>query len=147
MKVILQSDVPNLGKVGEIVNVRDGYARNFLVPRGLAVIADDGNVKRLGHQKRVAAKKAEKELAAAKELAERLGSTAVSIRHQAGEEGKLFGSVTNRDIADALIAEGFELDRRWIQLEEPIKSLGVFNVPVKLPRDVQASVKVYVIQQ
>jgi large subunit ribosomal protein L9 len=147
MKVILQSDVPDLGRVGDIVKVRDGYGRNFLVPRGLAVVADEGNVRRLDHQKRVAAQKAARELSAAKALAEKLSATAVSIRHQAGDEGKLFGSVTNRDVVDALAAEGFALDKRAVVLDEPIKTLGVFTVPVKLARDVTAQVKVYVIQQ
>ncbi len=146
MNVILQQDVPNLGKVGDIVRVKDGYGRNFLVPRGLAVIADNRNVRRLEHQKRMAAAQAAKVLAAAKAEAERLSSTAVTIRAQAGEEGKLFGAVTNRDIADALAAEDIHIDRRHIHLEEPIRNLGVFTIPVKLAREVEAQVKVYVIQ-
>jgi large subunit ribosomal protein L9 len=147
MKVILQSDVPDLGRVGDIVKVRDGFGRNFLVPRGMAVVADESNVRRLDHQKRMAAQKAARDLSVAKALAEKLSATAVSIRHQAGDEGKLFGSVTNRDIVDALAAEGFTLDRHSVVLDEPIRTLGVFTVPVKLARDVTAQVKVYVIQQ
>lgn len=147
MIVILQQDVPNLGKVGEIVKVRDGYGRNFLVPRGLAVAADESNVRRLEHQKRQAAAKAARLLAEAKAAAERISQTAVTIKMQAGEEGKLFGAVTNRDIAEALAAEGVEVDRRAIVLDEPIKQIGVFNVGVHLTPEVQATVKVYVIQQ
>ena len=145
MRVILQQDVEHLGQVGEIVRVKDGYARNYLVPRGLAVIADERNVRRLEHQKRQAASKAAKELAKAQAAATILEQNAVTIRRQAGEDGKLFGAVTNRDIADAFAEDGFELDRRQIELEEPIKSLGLFNIPVKLDRGVRASVKVYVV--
>lgn len=147
MMVILQQDVPHLGRVGDIVKVRDGYGRNYLVPHGMAVVADERNVRRLEHQKREASAKAAKVLAAAKAQAEKLGQTAVSIKVQAGEEGKLFGAVTNRDIAEALAAEGVELDRRQVELAEPIKQIGVFSVPVRLHPEVEASVKVYVIQQ
>lgn len=147
MIVILQQDVPNLGKVGQIVKVRDGYGRNYLVPRGLAVAADESNVRRLEHQKRQAAAKAARLLAEARAMAERLGQTSVSIRVQAGEDGRLFGAVTNRDVADALAAEGIELDRRQIELADPIKQLGVVMVGVRLSPEVEAAVKVYVIQQ
>lgn len=147
MKVILQQDVHNLGRLGDIVKVREGYARNFLVPRGLAVMADEGNVRRLEHQKRVAAARAARLLADARALADRIGQTAVSIKVQAGEEGKLFGAVTNRDIAEAMAAEGVSVDRRQVELAEPIKQIGVFMVPVRLHADVTGSVKVYVIQQ
>jgi large subunit ribosomal protein L9 len=145
MLVILQQDVPKLGNVGDIVKVRDGYGRNFLVPRGLGVIADERNVRRLEHQKRMAATKASKELTKAQALADQLVANAVTIRRQAGEDGKLFGAVTNRDVAEAFSADGFELDRRSIQLEEPIKTLGKFNIPVKLDRGIQATIKVYVV--
>ena len=147
MKVILQQDVRHLGRTGDIVKVRDGYGRNFLVPRGMAVVADERNVHRLEHQKREVSAKAAKVLIEAKALAERLGQTAVSIKVQAGEEGKLFGAVTNRDIVDALGAEGVVVDRRQVELAEPIRQIGVFNVPVHLHPDVEAAVKVYVIQQ
>jgi len=147
MKVILQQDVANLGRIGDIVRVRDGYARNFLVPRGLAVSADESNIRRLEHQKRVAAAVAARLLAEARALAERIGQTAVSIKVQAGEEGKLFGAVTNRDIVEALAAEGVQVDRRHVELAEPIKQIGVFTVPVRLHPEVTGNVKVYVIQQ
>lgn len=145
MRVILQQDVSNLGLVGEIVKVKDGYARNFLVPRGLAVIADERNVRRLEHQKRMASAKAAKELAKAKAVAVQLENNPVTIRRATGEDGKLFGSVTNRDIAEAYAAEGFEIDRRAIELEEHIRSLGLYQIPVKLERGVQATIKVYVV--
>jgi large subunit ribosomal protein L9 len=146
MMVILQDDVLHLGSIGDIVKVRDGYARNFLVPRGLALAADERNVRRLEHQKRIAAARANKLLSGAKEIAERVSATAVSIRREAGEEGKLFGAVTNRDIAEALVAEGFEISKRQVILEDTIRNLGVFNVPVKVHPKVEAIAKVYVIQ-
>ena len=146
MKVILQEDVPHLGQTGEVVKVKDGYARNYLVPRGLAVMADDRNVKQLEHHMRLARARAAKAIAAAKELSEKLALVAVSIKRESGEEGKLFGSVNNRDIAEALAAEGFEVSRRAIALDEPLRSIGVYTVPVKLHAEVETQIKVYVIQ-
>jgi large subunit ribosomal protein L9 len=146
MKVILQENVANLGKVGEIVKVKDGYGRNYLVPNQLAVIADERNVARMEHQRRTADARAQKLVGEAKTLAEKLSQTAVTIRRQAGEENKIFGSVTNRDIAEALAAEGFAIDKKQIIVDESIiKNLGVFNVAVKLAPEVSADVKVYVI--
>jgi len=145
MRVILQKDVANLGGVGDIVRVKDGYARNFLVPRGLAVFADERNVKHLNHQKRVAATKAEKELAKAKAYAARLEDNPITVKRQAGEDGKLFGSVTNRDIAEVYTADGFTLNRRQIVLSEPIRELGLKSITVKLERGVEATIKVYVV--
>ena len=145
MKVILQQDVANLGKVGDVVKVRDGYGRNFLIPRGLAAIADERNTSRLEHQKKLAADRAARELASAKALAARLTATAVTIRRQVGEEGKLFGSVSNRDIAEVLATEGIVLDRKHIDLADPIRHIGAHSVSVKLGKDVTATVKVYVI--
>ena len=146
MKVIMVQDLPTLGKVGDVVRVRDGYGRNFLIPRGIAAIADERNIGRLQHQKSMAAARSARLLREANELGARVGNTAISIRVQAGEDGRLFGSVTNLMIAEALLAEGIEVDRRNIQLEEPIRHIGVFTVQVKLHRDVTAAVKVYVIQ-
>ena len=146
MKVILQENVANLGKVGEIVRVKDGYGRNYLVPNQLAVVADERNVARMEHQRRTADARAQKLVGEAKALAEKLSQTAVTIRRQAGEENKIFGSVTNRDIAEALAAEGFAIDKKQIVVDESIiKNLGVFNVAVKLAPEVSADVKVYVI--
>ena len=146
MKVILQDDVPNLGATGAVLDVANGYGRNFLLPRKLAVLADDRNVHRLDHQKRIAAARQGKVLAAAKELATKISGTAISIKRQAGAEDKLFGSVNNADIAEALAAQGIALDRRTILLADPIRNIGVFQVPVKVHRDVEANVKVYVIR-
>lgn len=146
MKVILQQDVTHLGSTGDVVKVRDGYGRNFLVPRGLAVVADESNTRQLAHLRRQAAAKAAREMKAAKELGERLTSTAITIRRESGDEDKLFGAVTNRDIAMTLEAEGIVVDRRQVELADPIKRLGVFTVPVRLHRDVLSQVKVYVIQ-
>lgn len=147
MKVILQSDVPKLGDLGDIVEVKDGYGRNYLIPRGLALLADERNVNRLEHQKRIIAHKKAKRVAEAARLAAQLAETPISIKRKAGEEGKLFGSVTNRDIADALAAEGITVDRRAVLLDEPIGNIGVFQVPVKLYGGVEAQVKVYVLRE
>jgi len=147
MKVILQSSVPNLGDLGDIVDVKAGYGRNFLIPRGLALLADERNMARLEHQKRLIAHKKSKLIAQAAVLATKLSETPVSIKRPAGEEDKLFGSVTNRDIAEALAAEGIEVDRRHVVLDEPIRHIGVFQVPVKLYGGVDAQVKVYVLRE
>lgn len=146
MKVILQADVDNLGSTGEVHEVADGYARNYLLPRGFAVLADERNVRQLEHLRRLAAARHAKELAAAKEIAEKISRTPVSIKRQAGEGDKLFGSVNNADIAEALVAAGIEVDRRAIELAEPIRNIGVFQVPVQVMRGVDAQVKVYVIR-
>lgn len=146
MRVILKSEVANLGDAGDIVNVKPGYGRNFLIPRGLAIPATEGSIHQVEHQKRVADAIRRKNLALAKELQGRLEGTAISIRRETGEDDRLFGAVTNRDVADALASEGIDVDRRAIQLDEPIKNIGLFTVPVRLHRDVTASVRVYVIR-
>jgi large subunit ribosomal protein L9 len=146
MRVILKQDVPNLGAPGDIVNVARGYGRNFLIPRGLAIPASEGSVREAEHQQRVAEAIRRKQLAGSEDLAKRITDTPITIRREAGEDEKLFGSVTNRDIAEALAAEGIELDRRTIQLAEKINTIGVFNVPVRLHRDVTSKVRVFVIR-
>lgn len=146
MKVILQQDVSNLGRLGEVVKVRDGYGRNYLIPRGLAVLADEKNVARIVHMQKIAEAKAARELAEAKAQGEKLGLAAVTIRREAGADGKLFGSVTNRDIADALVAEGYTVDRKQVVVDDSIRAIGKFMVPVKLHRDVSVQVTVYVVQ-
>jgi large subunit ribosomal protein L9 len=149
MRVILQQDVDNLGYVGDIVKVKDGFARNYLVPRGFAVIADERNVRRLEHQKRMASAKAAKEVARAKEMATQLENNPITIKRSAGdgEENRLFGSVTNRDIAEAYAAEGFTIDRRQIVLQENIRKVGKFEIPVRLERGVQATITVWVVAE
>jgi large subunit ribosomal protein L9 len=146
MRVILRKEVANLGDAGDIVKVKPGYGRNFLIPRGLAIPATEGSVRQVDHQKKVADAIRRKNLSGAKELKDKLEGTAVSIRRETGEDDRLFGAVTNRDISDALQAEGIEVDRRAIVLDEPIKSIGLFTVPVRLHRDVTANVRVYVIR-
>jgi large subunit ribosomal protein L9 len=147
MKVILQQDHEGLGRIGDVVRVSDGYAFNLLIPRGIAIRADEGNVRQMEHLKRLTEVKRKAQLEQARAEADRINGTAISIKRSAGEEDKLFGSVTNRDIAEALAAEGIEIDKRRILLEEPIKTIGVFTVPVRVHRDVEAKLKVYVIRE
>jgi len=146
MRVILRKEVVNLGDAGDLVKVKPGYGRNFLIPRGLAIPATEGSLRQVEHQKKVADAIRRKNLSGASELKDKLEGTAVSIRRETGEDDRLFGAVTNRDVAEALAAEGVEVDRRSILLDEPIKSIGLFTVPVRLHRDVTANVRVYVIR-
>src|SRR5512136_3501574 len=142
MKLILREDVYNLGKGGELVEVKPGYGRNYLIPRGLAVLANPKNIREVEHQKAVAAAKAAKLKASAEAVAKRLADTPVSFQRKVGEQEKLYGSVTAMDIAEALAARGVQIDRRAIDLAEPLKSLGDFEVGVKLHSDVVGKVKV-----
>ena len=144
MKLILREDVENLGKGGDLVEVKPGYGRNYLLPRGLAVLANPKNVRELEHQKKVAEAKAAKAKASAEAVAKRLAETPVTLKRKVGEQDKLYGSVTALDIVEALGARGMQLDRRIIDLPEPIKSVGDHEVPVKLHRDVVGKVKVKV---
>lgn len=145
MKVILQEDVATLGTVGDLVDVSDGYARNFLIPRGLALRADPRNVRLLEHQQRLAAARKARIIAVAREQAAAISGTAVTIRRPSGEDGRLHGAVTNRDVADALAAIGVQVDRRMVELAEPLREIGMFLVPVKVHAEVRAEVKVYVV--
>ncbi|HEU4384135.1 MAG TPA: 50S ribosomal protein L9 [Anaeromyxobacteraceae bacterium] len=144
MKLILREDVPHLGKGGELVEVKPGYGRNYLLPRGLAVVANPRNLREIEHQKQVAAAKAAKMRASAEALAKRLADTPVSLKRKVGEQDKLYGSVTAMDIAEALGQRGLSIDRRSIDLAEPIKTVGEFEVPVKLHHEVAGRVKVKV---
>ncbi len=144
MKVILKEDVNNLGKMGDIVNVRNGYARNYLIPKNLAVEANQRNIKEFEHHKRIIQEKARKIRDAAQILAEKISSTPLVIKAKAGEEEKLFGSVTNIDIEKALNEAGFEIERKKIILEEPIKRLGEYAVPVRIHSDVTATLTIQV---
>lgn len=144
INVILQQDVANLGKTGEVVRVRPGFARNFLLPNQLAAAATTGNVNRLEHEKRQAGARNAKAKAAAQEIANKISATPVTLTRKAGEEGKLFGSVTTKEIEAALAEKGVEVDRRKIQLAEAIKTTGSFELPVKLGYDVTATIKVQV---
>ncbi len=147
MKIFLREDVRNLGKIGEIVNVSDGYARNFLFPKKLAVEANTKNIKEFEHQKRVIQEKAAKIREASRSVAEKLSALTLTIKAKAGEEDKLFGSVTNMDIAEALRAEGFDIDKKKITMEEPIKRLGLHSVEVKIHPEISATVKVHVVPE
>jgi large subunit ribosomal protein L9 len=144
MKLILREDVENLGRGGDVVDVKPGYGRNFLLPRGLAVAANTRNLREIEHQKAVATAKAAKLKASAEAVAKRLAETPITLKRKAGEQDKLFGSVTAIDIAEALSARGLQLDRRSIDLPEPIKTVGDFEVPVKLHHDVVGKAKVKV---
>jgi large subunit ribosomal protein L9 len=144
MKLILREEVESLGKGGEVVEVKPGYGRNFLLPRGLAVLANPKNVRELDHQKSVASAKAAKLKASAQAVARRLAETPVTLKRKVGEQDKLYGSVTALDVAEALAARGLQLDRRSIDLVDPIKTLGDFEVPVKLHSEVVGKAKVKV---
>ena len=144
MEIILQEDVENLGEIGDLVKVKDGYARNYLLPRGLALTASRRNVRVLEHRKRLAARKRERAQQNANAVRDRLSGLTLSIPARAGEEDKLFGSVTNIDIEKALQERDVAIDRRKIILAEPIKQLGTYTVPIRLSRDVEASVTVQV---
>jgi large subunit ribosomal protein L9 len=147
MKVILLETVPSLGDVGEVVNVKNGYARNFLFPRKLAASADERNIREFENVKKQAAARAEKVRNDSEEVKKRLEELSINLQQKAGENEKLYGAVTNADIAKALAERGFEVNRRNIQLSEPIKKLGVYNIPVKLSGGVEASVKVWVAKE
>ncbi len=145
MKVFLKEDVKNLGKMGDVVNVSEGYARNFLLPKKFAVEANPKNLKEFEHNKRIIQEKAAKIKDASKALAEKLSALTLQIKAKAGEEDKLFGSVTTMDISEALKAAGFEVDKKKIVLGEPIKRLGEYTVEVKVHSEVNAAVKVQVV--
>jgi large subunit ribosomal protein L9 len=147
VEVILRQHVDNLGRRGEVVKVADGYARNYLLPRKLALLATEGNKKQIERERAKfdAIEAEEQKLAAA--VAERLTGIDVEIARKVGETDALYGSVTSSDIADALRARGVDVDRKKLQLQEPIKKLGEYDVPLKLHRDVTASVKVRVVAE
>jgi large subunit ribosomal protein L9 len=147
MKVILRQDFDTLGKIGEVVDVKDGYARNFLFPRGIAYSALKGNIKALEEEKKSVEKKNLQELKAAEVLASELETVSVTISVQVGEEDKIFGTVTTQMIADALKDKGHDIDKRKIEIEEPIKSLGIYGVSLKLHPNVNAKIKVWVVRE
>ena len=144
VQVILRDDVPNLGKIGDVVRVKPGYARNYLLPRGLAVEASAKNLRVLEHQKRVIAAKADREHKSAEASAKRLDGLQITVRARAGEEGRLFGSVTNMDVERLLADKGFQVERRRIVLDEPIKQLGTYPITVQVGRAVRATVQLTV---
>jgi large subunit ribosomal protein L9 len=147
MQIILQEDVDKLGNRGEVVEVAEGYARNYLLPRKLALEANAGNLKRLERMRTTFAKREATERGDAEKLAESLNSVSISLTRKAGESDQLFGSVNAADIAEALEAQGYKVDRRKIQLNDAIKAIGEYQVPVKLHRDVVANVKLNVTKE
>lgn len=144
VQVILSEDVPNLGRTGDVVKVRAGFARNYLLPRHLAVEANQKNLREFEHNKSVSMLRRERQKTHALTLKEKVEALALVIKARAGEEGKLFGSVTNIDIERALREQGFDIARRKIQLPEPLKRLGEFQVAIRLEAEVEASLKVEV---
>ena len=144
MEIILQEDVEKLGNRGQVVSVKDGYARNYLLPRKLAIAASPSNMKRLEKMRAAFAKKEATERESAQQQAAQLASVKLALSRKAGENDQLFGSVTAGDIADALKAQGYEIDKRKIQLTDAIKTVGEFSVTLKLYRDVTATVQLVV---
>lgn len=145
MEVILKEDIVNLGKIGEVVRVRDGYARNYLLPHGLVLLANKKNLKTYEHHKKIVADQKQKFLRQAQSAAEQLSAVSLVIPMKVGEEGRLFGSVTNIQIEKALKAKGLDVDRRKIHLTEPIKTAGDHEVPVRLSADLTVPLKVSVV--
>ena len=146
MKIVLLEDISNLGLAGDVVTVKDGYGRNFLIPSGKAGLANDRNIKMLEHQKKVAAKKAEGALKTHRALALRINKLELVAKVNVGEEDRMFGAVTNSDIAELMATAGVEVDRRIIILDEPIKALGIYTVAVKIHPEVEAHVRVKVVK-
>ena len=147
MEVILREHVENLGKRGEIVKVADGFARNYLLPRKLALLATDGNRKHVERERKIMESREAEEKAGAEAVATRLAAVDISIARRVGDTEQLYGSVTSSDIVDYLKAKGFELDRRKLILPEPLKTLGEFDVPLKLHREVTVPLKVKVVKE
>ena len=146
MKVILLSDVENLGLAGDIVTVKPGYARNRLIPQGLALWASNKNVAIASERKKVANVKLERENIALQKLAKKLSNVEITIEVNVGEEEKMFGSITNLDVHKELTSKGFELDKNQIIIDEPIKALGIYHAKVKIAKDITSDVKLYVIK-
>lgn len=147
MKVILRQNYNKLGNIGDVVDVKNGFARNFLIPRSIAFRATEGNLNALEQEKKQLARKEEKVVLDSEKLAAQLGSVSLTITMKVGEDDKLFGAVTSQMIADSLTEKGYSIDKRTIELEEPIKTLGIFEVPVKLHSKVSAKIKVWVVRE
>lgn len=145
MQVILTQDVNNLGKAGELVSVKPGFGRNYLIPNGMAVSASVQNQQRLEHDKAVIARKVAKERAGAQSIADRLNGMTLQFERLVGEDDKMFGSVGGRDIAEQLKRANVEIDHRWVQLDQPVKAVGKYEVPVKLAAGVTATLKFFVV--
>jgi large subunit ribosomal protein L9 len=147
MEVILKEDIANLGKIGEVVRVRDGFARNYLLPRGLVLLANKKNLKVFEHQKKVVGDQKQKIMRDAHAVGDQLTGVSLTIAMRSGEEGRLFGSVTNMQIEKALKAKGLNVDRRKIHLDEPIKNLGDYEIPIRLSADLTVPLKLSVVSE
>lgn len=146
MKVILKEEIKGLGKLGDIVDVADGYGRNFLIPRKKAVEATSENIKSIESEKKKIEERLKRSHQEAEELSKRISESSITLSRQVGEGDKMFGSVTSADIAEALEKEGLKIDKRQVHLEKPIKELGLFHVPVKILPDVTADLKVWIVK-
>ncbi|MDP6879200.1 MAG: 50S ribosomal protein L9 [Candidatus Marinimicrobia bacterium] len=146
MKIILLSDVENLGESGDVIAVKPGYARNKLIPQGLALRASNRNIAVANENKRVATAKLERENQALNVLAKKLSKVEITIEVKVGDEEKMFGSITNKDIHKELIDKGFEIEKNQISIEEPIKALGIYHINIKISKDITSDVKLYVIK-
>lgn len=147
MKIILRKDHSTLGKIGDVVEVKDGYARNYLIPRNIAFAANEGNLKTLEEEKKQAVRRTEKERKESEKIIAELAKLSITISMKVGEDEKLFGSVTSQMIADEVAQKGVSLDKKSIELEEPIKALGIYDVPVRLAGGVSGAVKVWVVRE
>jgi large subunit ribosomal protein L9 len=147
MQIILREDVPSLGKAGDVVKVRDGYARNYLLPRKLAMVADAKNLTAVEVHRKAIEKNTAKTRQGAQEMADRLNQLEVTIAREVGVEDRLFGSVTRMDISEALGKQGFRVDKHLIELEAPIKAIGTFEIPIKLHSDISATLKLWVVRE
>jgi large subunit ribosomal protein L9 len=147
MKVLLQANVPNLGHIGDLVKVKPGFARNFLLPRGMAIFADERNRKMFEHNMRIIDAKKAKALTAAQEMALQVGNMSLTVEKQVGKEDKIFGTVTTHELAEAFKKQGFEFDRKSIAIAEDIKKVGVYQGSVKLHPEVSAEFKIWVVAQ
>ena len=147
MEVVLKEDIENLGHMGDVVKVKDGYARNYLLPRGLVVLANNKNLKALEHEQRMIAQRRERLTKEAQGISDKLAGVSLEFTAKVGEEGRLFGSVTTMDIEKALKEQGYEVERRRIVLDAPIKNVGDYEVPIRLRPEVMPSIKVKVVSE
>jgi large subunit ribosomal protein L9 len=147
MKVILRKNSDKLGSISEVVSVKDGYARNYLIPRGIAYEATEGSLRQLEEERKQQSRSIDKERKQAETLATQLEKISITIKMKVGEEDKLFGSVTSQMISDALVEKEITLDKRHIELEEPLKALGIYDVPVKLAGGVMGKIKVWIVRE
>ncbi len=147
MKIILRQDHEKLGKIGDIVEVKNGYARNYLIPRKIAAEVTEGNLRALEVEKKQHLERQKKELLRAQKIAAQLEKTSITLKAKVGEDEKLFGSITSQHISEALAEKGISIDKRIIELEEPIKALGIYTVNVKLHGEVSGKVKVWVVRE